>query len=114
MSYDLPWMEFRWCESRLASVPKTWLSILTRLRRRRGEIWRLCALALWATMIRTSQPSPALQFGAVFPASSDAVECDYLSPCRCSVDLQEFNPMYPRSLLWLLYHEGTICGHGNL
>ncbi len=113
MSYGLPWMEFSF-ESRLASVPKTWLSLRTRLRRRRGEIWRLCALALWATMIRTPQPSPALQFWAVFPAPSDAAECDYLSPCRYRVDLQEFNPMYPRSLHWLLYHESTICGDGNL
>ena len=53
------------------------------------------------------------RFGAVFPTSSDAAACDYLSPCRCSVDLQKFNPIYPRSLLWLLYHKDTICGHGN-
>jgi len=113
VSYGLPWMEFRY-ESRLASVPKTWLSILTRLRRRRGEIWRLCALALWATMIRTLQPSPALQFWAVFPAPSDAAECDYLSPCRCPVDLLKFNPLYPRSLHRTLYHKDKTCGHGKL
>jgi hypothetical protein len=35
------------------------------------------------------------------------VGCDYLDACRCPVDLQQFNPLYPWSLHYLLYHE--VC-----
>jgi hypothetical protein len=35
---------------------------------------------------------------AVFPDPPDAAGCDYLSPCRRPVNLQKFNPLFPRSL----------------
>ena len=31
--------------------------------------------------------------------------CDHLSVCRCPVDLHELNPLYPRTLHWLLPHQ---------
>jgi hypothetical protein len=50
---------------------------------------------------------------ALFPDPPDAAECDYLSPCRCPVDLQKFNPLYPRSLHRMLSQKDKTCGHGN-
>lgn len=51
---------------------------------------------------------------AVFPDAPNTVLCDYLSPCRCPVDLQKFNPLYSRSLHRMLYHKDKTCGHGKL
>ncbi len=50
---------------------------------------------------------------AVFPDPPDAARCDYLSPCRCPVDLQKFSPLFPRSLHWILHCEAKSCGHWN-
>ena len=47
---------------------------------------------------------------ALFPDPPDAAGSDYLSLCRRPVDLQKFNPLFPRSLYWILHLEAKSCG----
>lgn len=46
---------------------------------------------------------------AVFPDPPDAAGSDYLSLCRRPVDLQNFNPLFPRSLHRMLHREDKPC-----